>query len=456
MIPCKLYMRNFMCYREQTLDFRGIHLACLTGNNGHGKSAILDALTWALWGYSRVGARRDDELIHLGQTEMEVEFEFSLLGGASPDSTLRYRVIRKRDRHKRGQSSLELHGWDAIEEKFRSLSEPTMSKTQGQINELLRMDYDTFINSAFLLQGRADEFTIKRPAERKRVLGDILGLEIYEQYERRAKETAQERKTRGDQLLAAVDQIDEELAREPEYHTAVLEAEAELAQIQEERQETETQYDEVRARLQEAESARRQLGEVERRIAASQDDIEQLAGDLAKHQERLQSLETALAKEAEIEAGHKTYQETVAENEAMNSKLAESASLKEQRGDLEQRIAAVRHELDMARHSAAEVVRQLEQKASALDQEDEWQEIQATLSRLDERALEREQAQAEIQELSTNTASMQADNTRAEEDAEQLKDKIALLSATGETPEEGAHCPLCGQPLSESDCSHLL
>jgi len=53
-------------------------------------------------------------------------------------------------------------------------------------------------------------------------------------------------------------------------------------------------------------------------------------------------------------------------------------------------------------------------------------------------------------------AAMQADNTRAEEDAEQLKDKIALLSATGETPEESAHCPLCGQPLSESDCSHLL
>ena len=55
MIPLQLYMRNFICYREQSLDFRGIHLACLTGNNGHGKSAILDAITWVLWGYSRVG-----------------------------------------------------------------------------------------------------------------------------------------------------------------------------------------------------------------------------------------------------------------------------------------------------------------------------------------------------------------------------------------------------------------
>ena len=44
------------------------------------------------------------------------------------------------------------------------------------------MDYDTFINSAFLLQGRADEFTNKTPAERKAVLASILGLEAYERF----------------------------------------------------------------------------------------------------------------------------------------------------------------------------------------------------------------------------------------------------------------------------------
>jgi len=110
-------MRNFLCYREQALGFRGIRLACLTGNNGHGKSAILDALTWVLWGRSRVGARRDDELIHIGQTEMEVEFEFQLADkaidqrGDLSGNGVRYWAIRKRRRdskRKRGQSGLEL------------------------------------------------------------------------------------------------------------------------------------------------------------------------------------------------------------------------------------------------------------------------------------------------------------------------------------------------------------
>ena len=63
MIPQKLSLRNFMCYREDAppLDFTGIHLACISGDNGHGKSALLDAITWALWGRAR--AKTDDELI---------------------------------------------------------------------------------------------------------------------------------------------------------------------------------------------------------------------------------------------------------------------------------------------------------------------------------------------------------------------------------------------------------
>ena len=68
MIPLKLTLHNFMCYRDPApLDFSGMHLACLSGNNGHGKSAILDAMTWALWGKAR--SNQADELIHLGQMQ---------------------------------------------------------------------------------------------------------------------------------------------------------------------------------------------------------------------------------------------------------------------------------------------------------------------------------------------------------------------------------------------------
>src|SRR5437868_14731901 len=91
MIPLTLNVRNFMSYAEvhQPLEFDGIHVAVLTGDNGHGKSALLDAITWALWGRAR--GRSVDELIHAGASEMEVEFEFKL-------DEQQYRILRKRQR----------------------------------------------------------------------------------------------------------------------------------------------------------------------------------------------------------------------------------------------------------------------------------------------------------------------------------------------------------------------
>src|SRR5919109_2046833 len=112
MIPVRLRLHNFMCYRgDATLDLSGIQLACLAGENGHGKSALLDALTYALWGEAR--ARREEDLITLGSDEMEVELEF-LLGSD------RYRVIRKRSRRGRTrQSALEMQVWDGEGERFQ-------------------------------------------------------------------------------------------------------------------------------------------------------------------------------------------------------------------------------------------------------------------------------------------------------------------------------------------------
>lgn len=190
MIPLELRLANFMCYRgddtPQALSFDGLHVVCLSGENGAGKSALLDAITWALWGEARAA---DDDLIAQGASEMLVELTFQL-------GDQRYRVARRRQRGKTGprggtgagKSSLDLQmqgeaGW-------RAIGETGVRETQEKINDLLRMSYQTFINASFLLQGRADEFTARTPAERKQVLADILDLGEYAALEAKAKERA--------------------------------------------------------------------------------------------------------------------------------------------------------------------------------------------------------------------------------------------------------------------------
>ena len=182
MLPVRLEIRNFLAYRTpEPLEFDGVHLACLTGPNGAGKSSLLDAITWALWGKARL--RSDDDLIHQGQTEMMVQLDFI-------QGECLYRVVRKRQKGKtgrQGRSALDLFIWDAELNQYQPLTAPSIRETDARICELLRLTYDTFVDSAFLQQGRADSFTIKQPGERKAVLAKILGLEDWQVYEERAK-----------------------------------------------------------------------------------------------------------------------------------------------------------------------------------------------------------------------------------------------------------------------------
>ncbi len=205
MVPVKLTLKNFMCYRDNVppLNFEGFHVACLCGDNGHGKSALLDAITWALWGEAR--SRSDDALIHQGQNEMEVEFEFSVGQNL-------YRVLRKRTRSglkRAGQSSLSL--FVAGPQGFADISGNTIKETEQKIIEILRMDYETFINSALLLQGRASEFSMKKPAERKEVLASILGLSFYDELEKLAKSYSKEREILQQRLTGDISRIEQEL-----------------------------------------------------------------------------------------------------------------------------------------------------------------------------------------------------------------------------------------------------
>ena len=148
------------------LDFSQFGVACLSGENGHGKSALLDAITFALWGEARKGRseRKPDEgLLRAGATEMRVEFCFDLDGD-------RYRIIRSYRRGNRG-GKFSTGPADLLTRSpraYRSLTEGNSNtRTQERVGQILSMDYETFINSAFIVQGRINEFSNKDPGQTK-------------------------------------------------------------------------------------------------------------------------------------------------------------------------------------------------------------------------------------------------------------------------------------------------
>ncbi|HID62853.1 MAG TPA: SMC family ATPase, partial [Anaerolineae bacterium] len=443
MIPLKLQLRNFMCYREvETLDFSGIHLACLAGDNGHGKSALLDAMTWALWGKTRLGARRDDELIHLGQTEMEVEFTFALDGN-------RYRIIRKRDSRGGGRSALELQIWD--DQVFRPLTAPTIRGTQSRINELLRMDYETFINSAFLLQGRADEFTIKPPAERKRILGDILGLSLYDEYEERAKERAKAKEQEAAEIAARIQEMDRELERRPEYERELSQAEAQAVELTRTLQKAEGELRQLREERKELDLKAAQIDDLSARLAQGEQELAELNQQIAASEARLADYEATLAERRSIEEGFAALTKARQLNEALNLKLSQLVKLNERKSQLENAIAEARHELTTQQRLLAEKIAQLETKAEkAAGLEADLAAVRAQLESLTRLERDREARQQEMQELSNQVASLRTRNEQLKAEMEPLKEKVDLLR------EAEARCPLCDSELSEADRDRLV
>jgi exonuclease SbcC len=198
MIPLQLTLKNFLSYREANLDFRGLHTACICGPNGAGKSSLLEAITWVIWGQSR--AASEDDVIHAGAKDVRVDFVFQ-------NNQQTHRIIRTRNR---GQSSsLEFQVETAG--GFRSLTEKGVRATQQLIMHHLKLDYDTFINSAYLRQGRADEFMLRRPNERKQILADLLKLDQYENLAEQAKDLSRQFKGQAEQLEQSLQTIKQQL-----------------------------------------------------------------------------------------------------------------------------------------------------------------------------------------------------------------------------------------------------
>lgn len=227
MIPIKIQIKNFLSYGDelQTIDFSNYHLVCLSGKNGHGKSALLDAITWAIWGQARkVGgtAKADQGLLRLGQTHMLVILDFECNG-------THYRVRREFAlTYGKPYAALDFGIVDQTQENIIPLTEKTIRGTQHKIESTIHLDYDSFINSAFLRQGYSNEFSKKSPKDRKEILANILGLQHYELLRKLANDTVREKSTVKQQLTTLQEKIQNELAKTDQINSAITQITTQL------------------------------------------------------------------------------------------------------------------------------------------------------------------------------------------------------------------------------------
>ncbi len=188
-------------HEPQTIDLTNVRCSSIVGKNGACKSTILTGIVYALFGLAR-GA---DELLSHDAQRGEVTVTFQIDGE-------RYKVARGRERGKKPWLSLarrQADGWATVPSH-------TISETQARLTEILGMTEDVFTASVFSPQGQAGRLIAMSPGQRKQLLGELLGLDVYEQY--RLQFALEVRSL--DQTLAVAEDRIERLAQEIEQITA--------------------------------------------------------------------------------------------------------------------------------------------------------------------------------------------------------------------------------------------
>ncbi|MFC1917368.1 AAA family ATPase [Chloroflexota bacterium] len=438
MIPISLSIRNFMCYRENVpaLLFDGLHLICLSGDNGNGKSALIDAMTWALWGKAR--AESDDELISAMQTDMGIEFEFAI-------GSQKYRIIRKRSRAKTQKSSgvPTLDFQLATEGDYRSIAGNTMTETQQKISEVLHMDYDTFINSAYLRQGHADEFTTKPPGKRKEVLGNILGLFLYDRLSEQAREMERQQKSSKAQLENSLQEIEAEISRRPEYEAELDQAQQTLDSMEETIDQKENQLKQLRLQKEDLDKKGVELEQLSSRVNDNLNNIAIWEEQAEQHQSRINEYEELLAQRDSLEENYARFNQVKNLCDELNRKFKQLVNLERQKVQLETRTneanQALKTEHRLLEQKIADLTARADKHLSLQDQRRELQE-KLTGFRTDEQLLkDKEQSYRERQ---TQVSLFEAQVSRVEQEIKEIGEKLDLLSDRAE-----ANCPLCETEL---------
>ena len=174
MRPLKLEVEGFTSFRERlTLDLSGLDLFAITGATGAGKSSLIDALVFALYGQvPRVGKEYRQLISHQAE-RLSVLLEFEVGGRGyriARSARANTGAVQVRLEHRNGK------GWEASADRVKEI--------EAEVVKIVGLDYDAFTRSVVLPQGQFDAFLKGEPKERRKILVALLNLGVYEDMHR--------------------------------------------------------------------------------------------------------------------------------------------------------------------------------------------------------------------------------------------------------------------------------
>lgn len=376
MRPLILRLEGFQGFLEpETIDLTNIHSAAITGPVGAGKSSILDAITYALYG--EVRSPTVDGVIHTHAKAMSVEMDFALGEGT-------YRVKRTRTR-----KSAKTFLWRLGEGDPEPIGDGDgrTSATEAVLFEMYPVSYQTFRASVLVEQGKSDSFIEATPSARHAMLGEILGLGRFADLHKKARAQLTEKKNE----VARLDTLLEG-SEEAEQAAAEAEQAAEAASLEATRQ------------AEACTQAQKELTESEQAATDAQEALNRVLESNAADATRL----------TEAQAAHATA-----------SQAAQTAQAQVQATRL--RVSDVAGYIADKQTQVTEQAAQLTETESALSNE-YAQKYEGADTRLTNLQAQANQAQAQVAEAASWVAQVQEELRQATAAASELGAQVQRLS----------------------------
>ena len=415
-------LKNWKSHKETELNF-GDGTNVLVGIMGAGKSAVLDAITYALFGtlpYVKSRRIKLEDLIMSRPQEMDrAEVE---VGFITPDEA-EYSVKRAIERGK-GTVLTELR--KASGELVESGSSDRVTEN---IRDLLGLDYELYERAVYSEQNKLDYFLALQKGERMRNMDKLLGIDKLELARKGLGTLANKASERAKDLVDRVEhlRLDPSLPKLSDYENELKSLEKSREAMTEELRRLRPELDELKRRTESYKEVERKISELESRHSGLTSAVKEMENQIAQLKQRLgpdaeAHAEGLQAKVKLLEQEHQT-------------KLSLQRKADADAADALLKLRNSENQLAMLKQSSQRLLTDVESRRRAKEE----------LARVNPEALGAAvvKLQSEIRGLESNQSAL---NARAED----VKQSIQELS------EAEAQCPVCDRPLEQEKKQELL
>jgi len=415
-------LRNWKSHKDTELQF-GDGTNVLVGIMGSGKTGVMDAIAYALFGtLSAVRGRviKLEQMImdrpkQMDSAEVEVQF-------IAPDGN-EYIVKRVIERGS-GTTLSELRR--ASGELIES---PSSTRVTETIEGMLKMDAELFERAVYSEQNRLDYFLVLGRGRRMESIDELLGIDKLERA----------RKNMGTLINNIRERIDEKMDEKSQLERDATLAtlptlEQDLKDLELERQGIQVKLQQLQPKLNEVQTQMNEMRVVELKVTQLEKSLRELGGTVNELKRRLEQTKEKLGDAASAEPGE--IQKQVVE---LQDKYAKVRSVADELGIMcakrSSRVGEIRTKMEMVRSRIAEIENDIERKRAARS---ELEKV-----KLEDVVKLVEKLQLGVKETSDELA---ACRTRLQ-DIEQNLEELA---------EAGSVCPVCESPLSDEKKQQLL